>query len=64
MLLANHMKKQMLALSPDGVDDRKIFADLAMYSKGELRLDPETHRLHEFKEMPKPQSGKKKKKRK
>lgn len=64
MLLANHMKKQMLALSPDGVDDRKIFADLAMFSKGELRLDPETHRLHEFQEMPKPQSGKKKKKRK
>lgn len=64
MLLANHMKKQMLALNPDGVDDRKIFADLAMYSKGELRLDPETHRLHEFQEMPKPQTGKKKKKRK
>lgn len=64
MLLANHMKKQMLSLSPDGVDDRKIFADLAMYSNGEIRLDPETHRLHEFQEMPKPQSGKKKKKRK
>lgn len=64
MLLANHMKKQMLALSSDGVDDRKIFADLAMYSNGEIRLDPETHHLHEFQAMPKPQTGKKKKKRK
>jgi hypothetical protein len=64
MLIANHMKKQMLALNPDGVDDRKIFADLAMYSHGEIRLDPETHHLHEFQEMPKPQTGKKKKKRK
>jgi hypothetical protein len=64
MLIANHMKKQMLALNPDGVDDRKIFADLAMYSHGEIRLDPETHRLHEFQEMPKPQTGKKKKKKK
>jgi len=62
MLLANHMKKQMLSISPDGVDDRKIFADLAMYSNGELRLDPETHRLHEFQELPKAQAGKKKKK--
>ncbi|MDE6284033.1 MAG: DUF4290 domain-containing protein [Muribaculaceae bacterium] len=64
MLLANHMKKQMLALSPDGVDDRKIFTDLAVMSGGELRLDPETHRLHQFHELPKPQTGKKKKKRK
>lgn len=64
MLLANHMKKQMLAVNSDGVDDRKIFSDLAMMSKGEIRLDPETHRLHEFQELPKPQSGKKKKKRK
>jgi hypothetical protein len=54
----------MLALNPDGVDDRKIFADLAAYSGGEIRLDPEKHRLHEFQEMPKAQTGKKKKKRK
>ncbi len=29
MIIANHMKKQMLAVNPDGVDDRKIFDDLA-----------------------------------
>ena len=64
MLIANHMKKQMLAVNPDGVDDRRIFNDLAIFSKGAIRLDPATHRLHEFQELPKPQTGKKKKKRK
>ena len=64
MLIANHMKKQMLAVNPDGVDDRKIFDDLAWYSRGSIRLSPETHRLHEFQAMPQPQSGKKKKQRK
>lgn len=64
MLIANHMKKQMLAVNPDGVDDRKIFDDLSWYSRGSIRLSPETHRLHEFQAMPQPQSGKKKKKRK
>lgn len=64
LLIANHMKKQMLASNPDGVDDRRIFADLAAYSHGEIRLDPEQYQLHEFKELPKPQTGKKKKRRK
>lgn len=64
MLIANHMKKQMLAVNPDGVDDRKIFDDLAWYSRGSIRLSPELHRLHEFQAMPQPQTGKKKKKRK
>ena len=54
----------MLAAYPDGVDDRRIFNDLAMYSHGEIRLDPETTRLHEFQAVPQPQQGKKKKKKK
>lgn len=64
LLLANNMKKQMLAAYPDGVDDHRIFNDLAMYSHGEIRLDPETTRLHEFQAVPQPQQGKKKKKKK
>lgn len=63
LLIANHLKKQMLAVNPDGVDDRKIFDDLAWYSSGRIRLNPETTRLHVFQAPPQPQ-GKKKKKRK
>ncbi len=62
-LIANHMKKLMLAVNPDGVDDAKVFKDLAMYSHGAIRLDPATCRLHEFKAAPAPAAtGKKKKK--
>ena len=63
LLLANQMKKMMLAVNSDGVDDRRIFADLAAISHGEIRLDPETTHLNEYREIPQPQ-GKKKKKRK
>lgn len=62
MLLANHMKKTMLAVNKDGVDDAKVFKDIERYSHGAIRLNPETHRLHEFKEAPQPSNGKKKKK--
>ncbi len=62
MLLANNMKKQMLAVNPDGVEDAKIFADLAELSAGRILLSPETTRLCEFNiELP-PAKGKKKKK--
>ncbi len=62
LLLANHMKKLMLAINKDGVDDAKIFKDLAEYSHGAIRLDPETTHLHEFQVVQAPSSGKKKKK--
>lgn len=62
LLLANHMKKQMLAVNPDGVDDAKIFKDLFEMSQGAINLNSETIRLHEFKEMPVATTGKKKKK--
>lgn len=63
LYIANHMKKLMLALNKDGSDDVKIFKDLAEYSHGMIRLDPETTRLHEFKQAPAPVTGKKKRKR-
>lgn len=63
-LIANHMKKLMLAINKDGVDDGKILKDLAEYSHGAIRLNSETYHLHEFKEAPKPQQSSKKKKKK
>lgn len=60
LLIANQMKKLMLAVSPDGVDDARVFADLAMMSKGEIRLSTETDRLEDY--LPAPSAAKKKKK--
>lgn len=61
-LIANHMKKLMLAVNRDGVDDVKVFKDLAEMSHGMIRIDPEQMRLHEFKAAPAPVNGKKKRK--
>lgn len=62
LLLANHLKKSMLAVNKDGVDDARIFNDIARYTHGAIIIDPATHRLHEFKEAPQPAGKKKKKK--
>lgn len=61
-LLANHMKKLMLAVNRDGVDDQKIFNDLRHLSHGMINIRPGEMRLHEFREAPQPVAGKKKKK--
>ncbi|MDE7119455.1 MAG: DUF4290 domain-containing protein [Muribaculaceae bacterium] len=63
LLLANQMKKQMLAVNPDGVDDGRIFRDLADMTRGEIRLDPAAVSLRQYKAAPQPAKGKKKKKR-
>ena len=63
MLLANHMKKLIYQINNEDVEDAKIFKDLARYSHGAIRLDPETHHLHEYQVVKPVQStGKKKKK--
>ena len=64
LLIANHMKKLMLAVNKDGVDDARIFKDLAEYSHGAIRLDPAVNRLHEFKEAPPPAATSNKKRKK
>lgn len=67
MLLANHMKKQLLSVNKDGVDDEKVFKDLAFYSYGKILLDPYVCHLSDFKELMQPQGnggGKKGKKKK
>jgi len=63
MLIANHMKKLIYQINNEDVDDAKIFKDLAHYSHGAIRLNPETHRLHEYQVIkPVQPVGKKKKK--
>ncbi len=62
MLIANHMKKVMLAVNTDGVDDEKIFKDLAEISRGRIIIDPAEVRLHEFKAAPQPTTKKRKRK--
>lgn len=64
MLLANHMKKLIYQINNEDVEDCKIFNDLAYYSNGVIRLDPETHKLHEYQVIIPPQSSGKKKKKK
>lgn len=58
-LLANQMKKVMTEANED-VDDRRIFDDLAVLSKGKIRLSPETMVLRTYKVTS--NTGKKKKK--
>lgn len=60
MLIANHMKKLMLQLNPDGVDDERIFKDLEVLSSGQIRLRPENCRLLDFNIVAAPNAKKKK----
>ena len=50
-LLANHMKKSFLTWNKEVVDDRKIFDDLELLSKGNIVWDEEEHKLTESKEI-------------
>ena len=59
-LLADHMKKMALAVSPEGVDDEKIFKDIYEMTDGAIRLDPSQIQLHDFQIVA--SAGKKKKK--
>lgn len=61
ILIANHMKKLMVAENPEAATDERIFKDLAMMSHGMLQLFPETTRLHEFEMVAAPVASKKKK---
>lgn len=60
--VANHMKKLLIAVNPDSVDDSRIFRDIAEMSHGDIRINAEDLRLHEFKEAPVQQNCKKKRK--
>lgn len=61
MYLANQMKKQLAAISSDNADDARVFKDIADMTHGEIRMNPELHKLREFRII---QPSQKKKKRK
>ena len=60
MLIANHMKKLIYGINKEDVEDEKIFNDLAIYSKGKIKLNTVTHKLHVFKEVTTAQNNSKK----
>lgn len=61
MLLANQMKKQLASLYPEGVEDTRIFKDIATMTGGKIILNTDNHKLYEYKVI-QPSSKKKKKK--
>lgn len=62
-LVANQMKKQLLAHNKEVVSDAKVLKDLRLMSAGTIDLDPQTYPLHEYSEF-KPVNPNQKKKRK
>ena len=58
------MKKVLLSISKDSVDDQRVFNDLREISDGKINLDSEHYMLHEFKEAPVANNGKKNSKKK
>ncbi|MDE6120246.1 MAG: DUF4290 domain-containing protein [Muribaculaceae bacterium] len=61
-MLANQMKKSMLAYNRDGIEDSHVFADLAAMTHGAIRLDLEPIMLHDYRQAVQPNSKRKKKK--
>lgn len=61
-LVANQMKKLNLAVNREGVDDAKVFKDLAEMSHGAIIVAPGEILLHEFKAAPQATGKNKKKK--
>lgn len=62
LLIANQMKKMMVTVDNDVVEDEKVLKDLFEMSHGVINLLDKGVRLHEFKALPGPSSKKKKKK--
>lgn len=64
LLIANHMKKLMLSVNPEAATDERVFKDLAQLSGGQIVLNADDTQLREYIEMPNPNAGKKKRRRK
>ncbi|MDE6792116.1 MAG: DUF4290 domain-containing protein [Muribaculaceae bacterium] len=63
-LLANQMKKQLVAQTPENVSDARIFEDIAEISNGKILIDSASYRLNEYIDVATPPTGKSKKKKK
>lgn len=61
-LIANQMKKTLLASNPGGVEDHRILSDLRGMSHGAIMADADRINLADFKYAPTPSGRKKKKK--
>lgn len=61
LLIANQMKKHLMAHNKEVVSDAKVLKDLAEYSGGAINLDPAEYPLHEYSELTPKNQGKKKK---
>ncbi|MDY4943029.1 MAG: DUF4290 domain-containing protein [Candidatus Limisoma sp.] len=64
IMIASHMKKQLVAVNREGVDDERIFKDLEMYSRGRIVMTTDRYKLCDFKDVAPVQQSSKKKKRK
>lgn len=60
-LIAAQMKKTLLAVNSDGVEDSRVFRDLMEISGGRIRVDESQMKIREF-IIPAQPTGKKKKK--
>lgn len=60
-LIAAQMKKTLLAVNSDGVEDARVFRDLMEISGGRIRVDESLMKIREF-IIPAQPTGKKKKK--
>ena len=60
-MIADHMKKIVVAFCREGVDDQRVFDDLRMLSHGAINVHTDQMRLHEFRALPAPSKKKKKK---
>ena len=51
IMIASHMKKQLVAVNREGVDDERIFKDLEMYSRGRIVMTTARYKLCDFKDV-------------
>lgn len=60
-LVANQMKKMLLSVNKEGVEDSRVFHDLTEMSGGAIRISPDEMKLSDY-IIPQQPTGKKKKK--
>lgn len=60
-MIADHMKKTIVAHNRENTDDGRVLTDLYNLSRGAIDINPDDMRLHEFRALPAPSKKKKKK---
>lgn len=62
-LIANQMKKLLVANNPENASDNKVFVDIADISEGKIVINPDSYKLNDYIDTA-PAQGKTKKKKK